>query len=1116
MDPRPFRRALAARRGWTLFATIAVVASACMVVAMAPPAPVHSRGGVLQAGLRASSPTKSAAPGARTGVAARAEPLFSAGVAGQVTRTVFPGFNTSIPGSFTSSVATWIVGTPAYVPTTNSVWFPQRAQSVAGDPIPTLAPAAVFNLSTGSFDRLVTNLSNASALAYDPGNGGVYATLPASNEVVLVNPRTGALVGAPIPVGSSPNALTLDPNSNELYVANSGSANVTVINTLLERVSIRSLPVGSDPDSLVFDPLDNLVFVANAASKIVSVINTTNPTVSLLPITLIYGPASALAYSIETDTVVASVPSSPFATVIGASVPAAITEDAPVGTGVDPVTASANGTEFLLGNSSGANIVVLNSATGYVVDPSLPTQQGPAEFAVDPVTKSAYCWASHNRVLESVNISAKSVEPLTSTAYPELASESYSSDLARVYVAATNQSSVYSLSPTTLNQQSALVPISASPFSVASDPAANRFFVGTNNGVAVYNALTGSYSGSIGTLTGNCTQLVVDRADNLLWLSNTNLGVVGVNLTNLHVVITTIPLTLSASATQGIAVDSTDSETFILVTPSTVDVLDSHTGGVITSGILVGSNVTSLAFDQADDQLYAAGDDVVLVDGDALTVDGGAAPFGGPHHVLAEAYDPSREVVDIASTGELTSRQGLVTAIDGSSVSSSELSWVQIPVGEDPVGLAVVPPGRGGSGLAETWVTNEVSGTISVISTPPEVSSFFVTPSIIDVGHAASISVITSGGAGELTYDFSGLPAGCSSLDSSSWNCTPEEAGVFQVSVNLSDSLGVSVGANTTFTVLQSLVLRTTFAPSTLPEVDVGVAFRGSATASNGLPPYSFEWSFGDGTGATGPNVSHVYLTPGDYVASTEVRDATGASSNSSIPILVVPRPTAGIISVPGNATDVDFPVSLSTLITGGVGISGETWLFGDGTEAHGANVTHAWTRAGNYTVAFHFTDALGVEANATLNVTVHASLAGQFSSGNVSSSTPALPGSPVAFSSSISGGTAPYSVNWSFGDGSMATGRSVSHSYASAGSYTVAVTVKDAVGATIESNLTVSVQPGSSTGSGITSVGGGFGAGLFLGLILGGVLAAIVLFVARPRKGERPPATPGSPYVPP
>ncbi|MGA8710257.1 MAG: hypothetical protein WB786_03385, partial [Thermoplasmata archaeon] len=89
-----------------------------------------------------------------------ANPTSSGLDAGTVVRTIFPGFNTSLPGSFTSSVSAWQVGNPAYVPSTNTIWFPQRSVSVPGIPAPTVSPAAVFNLTSGGFDQLVTNVSN--------------------------------------------------------------------------------------------------------------------------------------------------------------------------------------------------------------------------------------------------------------------------------------------------------------------------------------------------------------------------------------------------------------------------------------------------------------------------------------------------------------------------------------------------------------------------------------------------------------------------------------------------------------------------------------------------------------------------------------------------------------------------------------------------------------------------------------------------------------------------------------------------------------------------------------------------------------------------------------------
>jgi PKD repeat protein len=50
----------------------------------------------------------------------------------------------------------------------------------------------------------------------------------------------------------------------------------------------------------------------------------------------------------------------------------------------------------------------------------------------------------------------------------------------------------------------------------------------------------------------------------------------------------------------------------------------------------------------------------------------------------------------------------------------------------------------------------------------------------------------------------------------------------------------------------------------------------------------------------------------------------------------------------------------------------------------------------------------------------------------------------PVTFTATTTGGTAPYAVSWSYGDGTSGTGASVTHVYASAQSFTVTETAKD------------------------------------------------------------------------
>jgi acid phosphatase len=69
----------------------------------------------------------------------------------------------------------------------------------------------------------------------------------------------------------------------------------------------------------------------------------------------------------------------------------------------------------------------------------------------------------------------------------------------------------------------------------------------------------------------------------------------------------------------------------------------------------------------------------------------------------------------------------------------------------------------------------------------------------------------------------------------------------------------------------------------------------------------------------------------------------------------------------------------------------------------------------------------------------------------------------PVTFTVTTTGGTAPYTVNWSFGDGTSGTGTSVTHTFASAASFTVSETAADssspAQTATSSQSVTVNVQ---------------------------------------------------------
>ncbi|MCZ2357661.1 MAG: PKD domain-containing protein [Bacteroidia bacterium] len=52
-----------------------------------------------------------------------------------------------------------------------------------------------------------------------------------------------------------------------------------------------------------------------------------------------------------------------------------------------------------------------------------------------------------------------------------------------------------------------------------------------------------------------------------------------------------------------------------------------------------------------------------------------------------------------------------------------------------------------------------------------------------------------------------------------------------------------------------------------------------SASASGGVPPYTFFWDFGNGSGGTGSNTSTLFSAPGTYHIKLKIRDANGCES---------------------------------------------------------------------------------------------------------------------------------------------------------------------------------------------------------------------------------------------
>jgi PKD repeat protein len=127
-------------------------------------------------------------------------------------------------------------------------------------------------------------------------------------------------------------------------------------------------------------------------------------------------------------------------------------------------------------------------------------------------------------------------------------------------------------------------------------------------------------------------------------------------------------------------------------------------------------------------------------------------------------------------------------------------------------------------------------------------------------------------------------------------------------------------------------------------------------------------------------------------------------------------------------------------------GIVSFAWNFGDGETATGTTPSHAFARAGTYTVTLTVTDHGGLTATDTARVTV----ANRPPVATTDAERTLTVGTAVTLadrgSYDLDGSITSY--GWTFGDGGSAAGPTVDHTYAVPGTYMAKLTVTDDLGA--------------------------------------------------------------------
>jgi PKD repeat protein len=364
------------------------------------------------------------------------------------------------------------------------------------------------------------------------------------------------------------------------------------------------------------------------------------------------------------------------------------------------------------------------------------------------------------------------------------------------------------------------------------------------------------------------------------------------------------------------------------------------------------------------------------------------------------------------------------------------------------------------------------------------------TPPVTNVAPTASFTATPTTGVSPLTVNFDASASSDSdgTITTYTWNYgdgatatggtvshTYATAGTFSARLTVTDDDGA------TATVVREISVTNLPPPVNQPPVasftaspltgmaPLTVSFDASASSDADGTVVTYAWTFGDGATGTGVAAAHTYATAGTYTVRLLVTDDDAATANTTGDVTVTSTPPPAnqppLASFTASPASGDAPLTVAfdasaSSDSDGV-VAAYSWNFGDGATASGRTASHTYAAAGAYTAQLTVTDDDGAVASTTRGITVTTAPVNQlpvasFTASPSSGVAPLTVSFDAAASSDPDGSIATYA--WVFGDGATATGRSTSHIYTIAGSYSPRLTVTDDDGATASVTRVISV----------------------------------------------------------
>ncbi|MGZ3862527.1 MAG: PKD-like domain-containing protein [Bacteroidia bacterium] len=214
------------------------------------------------------------------------------------------------------------------------------------------------------------------------------------------------------------------------------------------------------------------------------------------------------------------------------------------------------------------------------------------------------------------------------------------------------------------------------------------------------------------------------------------------------------------------------------------------------------------------------------------------------------------------------------------------------------------------------------------------------------------------------------------------------------------------------------------------------VKFTNTSTVATGnLTGWS--WTFGDGGTSSQQNPHHLYDSIANYTVSLTVLSDSGCSASMIDTVNINASPLAGFTALTKCGLQASF--TDTSKINSGT-ITNYNWTFGDGGTSTSQNPSYTYTATGTYTVTLQVQSNNGCTDTATQVVSAASPVVADFTphGGTYNAN------QSISFTNQSTGAT---TYAWNFGDSNTSTATDPSHTYNTAGSYTVVLTASNATG---------------------------------------------------------------------